>query len=88
MWDRLSADVELAQCAAKKGYPQIAFLLFIGVRVGGWWPWLTHRVRARAQRKAFEEQRRLEAVRRVNLLRELKKLQHQPETFRKFRDDA
>ena len=71
-WDRLLADVHLARCAAAKGYPQIAFLLFVGVRVGGWWPWLTYRVRARARKKAWEEQRKLEEERRIKTMLALK----------------
>jgi hypothetical protein len=33
--DRLVADLELKQCVAKVGEPQIAQLMLVGVRVGG-----------------------------------------------------
>lgn len=79
MWDRLLADVTLARCAASRGYPQIAFLLFVGVRVGGWWPWLAYRVRARARRKAQEEQVRIEVRRRKMMLIQLQQLQRRKE---------
>lgn len=73
-WDRLLADVKLAHCAAKKGYPQIATLLFIGVRLGGWWPWLAHKAKARAQRKMLEHAKILKMLRQRKIVE-----------FRKFR---
>jgi len=66
----------MARCVASHGNPQVAFLLFVSVRVGGWWPWFAYRVRERARKKAKEAQKKMDEERRVRtmlLLRELKR---------------
>jgi len=37
---RRKADLELMACVARKGYPFTAFVMYVGVRIGGssWWP--------------------------------------------------
>jgi len=37
--ERKQADIDLMVCVAKKGYPAIGFLMYLGVRIGGV-PWL------------------------------------------------
>lgn len=37
--ERRAADIELMICVAKRGHPIVAFIMWLGVRIGGH-PWL------------------------------------------------
>ena len=41
------SDVKLLWCVLKKGHPIIAPLMWLGVTLGGWGPYLGHRKRNR-----------------------------------------
>ncbi len=39
--DRLEADIEMMRCVYKIGHHIMALVMFIGVRIGGYWLWPT-----------------------------------------------
>jgi hypothetical protein len=39
---RSQADNRLYHCIRRSGHPVQAWVAWVGVRAGGWWPWLAH----------------------------------------------
>lgn len=45
---KFKADLKLAWCVLKRGHPIVAPLMWLGVTLGGWRPYLEHRKRRRS----------------------------------------